>query len=50
MKSVNIKTNIEEEVEKVFKSFISTLNDPKVRMDVLESMSQKLQECKKVKN
>jgi len=50
VKSINIKTNIEEEVEKVFKSFVSTLNDPKVRMGVLESMTQKLHDCKKVKN
>lgn len=50
VKSANVKDNIEEEVEKVFKAFVSTIKDPKVRMNLLESMGQKLQDCKRVKN
>lgn len=50
VKSGNIKINIEEEVEKVFKAYISIIKDPRIRMKALDSMVQKLQECKKIKN
>ncbi len=50
VKSGNVKESIEEEVEKVFKGFVSTIKNPNVRMSLLESMCQKLQDCKRVKN
>lgn len=50
VKSVNIKTSMEEEVEKVFKAFVSTIKDESIRTKVLDSMVRKLQDCKKVKN
>ena len=49
-KSFNIKTNIEEEVEKVFKVFISGIKNPNTRMNVMDSMASRLAGAKKIKN
>lgn len=50
LKSLNIKTNIEEEVEKVFKVFVSGLKNPSIRMSVMDSMASRLTDAKKIKN
>ena len=50
LKSHNIKTNIEEEVEKVFKVFVSGLKNPYTRMNVMMSMANRLADAKLIKN
>ena len=50
VKSINIKTNIEEEVEKVFKVFVGGLKNPAIRVNVMDSMVTRLADAKKIKN
>jgi len=46
IKSANVKQAVEEEVEKVFKGFITTLQDYDVKFQLLNDMASRLKEIK----
>ena len=50
VKSTNIKANIEEEIERVFRGFISTIKDPRLKLEVVKNMMSRLKQITIVRN
>ena len=44
VKSTNIQAKIEEEIEKVFRSFIGTIKDPRLKLQVVKNILSRLRE------
>lgn len=50
VKSTNIKQQVEEEVESVFRGFISTVKDSALKLEVLKAILQRLREISSVRS
>lgn len=50
VKSTNIKQQVEEEVENVFRGFISTIKDNNLKLEVLKAILQRLREISSVRS
>ena len=50
MKSTNIKQSIEEEVESVYRGFITTIKQNELRLSVIHAMKNRLKDITNVRN